>query len=600
MIVRYSGPATLRANQLFTAVLEITLEEPVDTGGRIAIAFRHVSDFGDAQDADPAAENYISAEVSSADVELALNTEQPWYRHPWNQGFDLVLARGSLAPGDVVRVRLGGEAGYRAQSFVEDVSRIRVGVMSQGGAPIDGAWIVSEPERSPTFEIVGAEPSQLRLRVPDVNREAAMGSVCLKMEDAHGNPTDPAGAEVALLLDDAHPVGRLRLSAPMAEFTDIPLPADGEWHRLTAASDDGRYLTRSNPFGPSLLEGYQLYWGEIHAQSALCDGTNSPAALYRYGREAAGLDFASVTSHDMEMTPDDWSEVQRATREAHRSGTYVTFLGYEWSGPTQAGGDHNVYYLDDEGPMLPNGPCFSRAEWCPANKYIERKRTILDVAHELPPERAFIVPHCGGRIANFDYFEPQMMPVFEIHSCHRNFEDVAQEALRRGLHVGFIGGSDDHRGGLGDSVPAARDRFFSTRNGLAAVYARDLTRESLWEAIYARRVYATNGCRPALAFSANGVFMGGQVRVAIGEPVQFTFDVVLDGTFDHAALVRCDREVARFSKNHNQIGRYTGQYEERAAEGSTPYYLRAHQADGGIAWSSPIWVVAVGGSPSKR
>ena len=70
--------------------------------------------------------------------------------------------------------------------------------------------------------------------------------------------------------------------------------------------------------------------------------------------------------------------------------------------------------------------------------------------------------------------------MLEIHSCHRNYEEVAQEALDRGLKVGFVGGSDDHRGALGDSHTTARDRFFSSHSGLIAAYAEELTRESLW------------------------------------------------------------------------------------------------------------------------
>ncbi len=58
---------------------------------------------------------------------------------------------------------------------------------------------------------------------------------------------------------------------------------------------------RSNPFGPSPLDAYNLYWEEIPSQSGVCDGTNSPNGLYYHAR-------------------------------AHVPGEFVTFLGYEWSG----------------------------------------------------------------------------------------------------------------------------------------------------------------------------------------------------------------------------------------------------------------------------
>ena len=104
-------------------------------------------------------------------------------------------------------------------------------------------------------------------------------------------------------------------------------------------------LTVANP-------RYTLFFGEIHCQSSLCDGTNSPAELYRYARSTAGLDFAAVTSHDFELTSDDWQEIRTATRDAHSPGKFVTFLGVEWSGQSAAGGDNNIYFLDDDGPLV--------------------------------------------------------------------------------------------------------------------------------------------------------------------------------------------------------------------------------------------------------
>ena len=595
MHVTYHGPETMRANQSFRATLQITLEEAIRPGGRLAVAARHVSDFGDAQMDDPQAENYITVETSRAGVAWRVASQTLGYRHPWNRGFDLFLEEGALAPGDRVTVHLGGPGGFRGQSFVEERFRLRVGLQSEP----EGEWLVTPEESSPGWAIVGQAPTAVRVRVPDVNAREGGSSVCIKLEDTYGNPASvDEPIEIDLLLDDRRRVKRVLLDAGMAEIDDVPLPADGAWHILTVVSADAHLFSRSNPFGPSLLEGYRLYWGEIHSQSGLCDGTNSPAYLYRYGRQAAGLDFASVSSHDMELTPEDWAEIQQVTKEAHRPGRYVTFLGYEWSGAVARGGDHNIYFLGDEGPLLYQGPVHTPAAWEPARDCVTETRTLAEVIVELGDRvegaqpGVLVVPHCGGRICNLDYYDPRVMPVLEMHSCHRNYQAVAEESLRRGLRVGLIGGSDDHRGALGDSVPAARERFFSARNGLVAVYARELTRESLWEAIYARRVYATNGCRPALSFTANGVPMGGELRVALEDQLTLAFDVVVEGYFDRAELVRNTEVLHTFRGRENQIHRFSGAYTERALGGTLAYYLRVYQTDGGVAWASPIWVTA--------
>ena len=184
------------------------------------------------------------------------------------------------------------------------------------------------------------------------------------------------------------------------------------------------------------------------------------------------------------------------------------------------------------------------------------------------------------------------MPLFEIHSCHRNYEHIAFEAIRRGLRFGFIGGSDDHRGAIGDSHPAARDTCFSCHNGLAAVYAAELTRSSLWEAFFARRVYATNGPRIVLDFRINDVMMGGELRSKTGEELHIQFWARLDGMMDRVELVRGTETIQQFRGPRQQVFEFSGEHTESAREGATAYYIRVIQADGGMAWASPIWVEA--------
>lgn len=115
----------------------------------------------------------------------------------------------------------------------------------------------------------------------------------------------------------------------------------------------------------SPLDGFKLYWGDLHSQSGLCDGTNSPKDLYEYARTAAGLDFASVSSHDFELPAREWDEIKKATKDANKPEEFVTFLGYEWSGGSDRGGDNNINFLGDDGPLLYNGPYGAYPAWDP-------------------------------------------------------------------------------------------------------------------------------------------------------------------------------------------------------------------------------------------
>ena len=154
------------------------------------------------------------------------------------------------------------------------------------------------------------------------------------------------------------------------------------------------------------------------------------------------------------------------------------------------------------------------------------------------------VAHVGGRACNLDFFDPEFVHLAEIHSHHGTFEWFAEEVLARGFCVGFIGGSDDHTGRQGLVYANRRSNnvvTFDVKGGLMGLYARELTREAVWEAMRARRTYATNGERIYLKTSCGEALMGEAVDVE-GSP---TIRVEVHGT---APLL--DVELKRGSEDH--------------------------------------------------
>ncbi|MBN1864059.1 MAG: DUF3604 domain-containing protein [Victivallales bacterium] len=535
----------------------------------------------------PAAENFISV-TGSGNWELGQANDCG--RHPWNRGIELILASGCLPAGETLMVALGdgsqGSPGYRSQSFAETSFRFRLGICRDG----ENDWSVLPADHCPQIRIVGNQAVSLKACVSRPTRNDGKLHVHVKPEDAYGNIAGDRPQEATILLDDHVPIGRVALPPGYCGEVALARPEVSTWQRITVTTDDGRLMGGSNPFGSSPLEGYELFFGEIHCQSGLCDGTNSPDELYRYAREAAGLDFASVSSHDFELTADDWQEIKKATREAHEPGTFVTFLGVEWSGKPGAGGDNNIYFLDDDGPLVYSAHYGGYDAWDPAEGQVAGSRDLSEVIQQLEGRKFMVVPHCGGRRCNLDFYDARVMPLFEIHSCHRTYQDVADESVRRGIRFGFIGGSDDHRGALGDSHPTARERFFSSHNGLVAVYAKELTRESLWEAFFARRTYATNGARMVLTAEVGGHPMGSDVVAVPGATLKMSFWTCLDGLLDRVEIMRDDVLVGTFYGQGNQVSEFSGAMELQAATEPHAYYVRVFQTDGGRAWSSPIWV----------
>ena len=129
------------------------------------------------------------------------------------------------------------------------------------------------------------------------------------------------------------------------------------------------------------------------------------------------------------------------------------------------------------------------------------------------------IPHVGGRAANFDFYNPEFIKVVEIHSHHGIFDWFQDEAVKRKMKVGFIATSDDHtsRQGLSFPVGTNSENFgatFDVTSGLTAVYAKELSREGIWEAFQARRCYAATNSRTILLFQVNEHMMGEEIDIS--------------------------------------------------------------------------------------
>jgi len=119
----------------------------------------------------------------------------------------------------------------------------------------------------------------------------------------------------------------------------------------------------------------------------------------------------------------------------------------------------------------------------------------------------------------------------------------------------------------------------------AAVYAKGVDRQSIFDALMARRTYAATD-RILVDFSINDHLMGEEIRVA-GKP---ELKVMAEGTVPiiQIDVIKSGKFVYTV-KPGTALARFTFKDESYQGE-DTFYYVRVIQQDKNMAWASPIWV----------
>ncbi|MCL4425899.1 MAG: CehA/McbA family metallohydrolase [Firmicutes bacterium] len=367
-------------------------------------------------------------------------------------------------------------------------------------------------------------------------------------------------------------------------------------HTFTVTDPQNRLLALSNPvFCFRELPRYRLFWGEIHAHSGLGDGIGSAKSYYRHGRDVAKLDFCSLSEHSGYMTETAWEYLQACTARFHEPGRFVTLNGYEWGGRKEQNlqeGHRNVYSLLDRQPLYRGNTANSRG--------LERLFSLLHGRSD-----ALVIPHHPLVRLSWHRHDPSLERVIEVYSMwgcsekrggpmppHQVFGLSVQEVLAQGAKLGFICGSDNHDArpgvsGVGAEITSIWDSQLY-KSGLTAVYATELTRKGIFEALRSRRVYGTTGERIIVEFSVNKHLMGEEFTQPRGLKREINARVVGTAGIASLEVVRDGKEVFQ-QKGHGTIGDIQWE-DDSPLDDTSYYYLRVTQEDGGMAWASPVWV----------
>ena len=346
----------------------------------------------------------------------------------------------------------------------------------------------------------------------------------------------------------------------------------------------------------------KLYFGDFHEHTDIskCACNVNPAGhdLFANLRDIEQLDFCAITDHHNSHDRPIWSFNSEQTRNNQDNGRFVTFLAQEWSssaGPNSFGyGHHNFIFLD---PYMKSYINFTDNYLTPYELWGKMKGIdYISIPHQLADWGGLMNSQgaWGNPPKDWNYYDEQIQPVAEIFQergsyeyfgCPRQAEEGAlfsrfylQDAWKRKIIIGVIA-SPDHGGG----------------SGKMGVWAEDLNRESIFNAIRARHTFGTTGAKMKLLFSSGSAIMGDKLLVEIQnpaspQPIHFKVEVEALTDIKELVIFRNNRIIYSATPNQKLIN-FEWADESPLNVDFVWYYVRIQTSNDEIAWSSPIWFI---------
>jgi hypothetical protein len=388
---------------------------------------------------------------------------------------------------------------------------------------------------------------------------------------------------------------------------------------------------------------YNFYYGSTHAHSNWSDGgqptgacnsgnaygsgTFTPADVYNYARNTAGLDFWVVNEHNhliqdaiaTNNPPVTEAKVKQryqdgitASNTATVNGSFVALYGMEWGVTSNSDQGHLTLI---ETPKLfgwetcttcngPSAECTPGTN-CYFDVFTPKRFNYLalyaaSVANPSSAGALGIFNHPGsGEFDNFAFnanADNAMQGIavrsglafstaVDCANTNVGATDYTQrwkEALNTGFHVGPVADHDSHCNNYGMALP--------TRT----VYlAPSLTKASLLAAHRARHFFATEDPNVQLVFrtSDSAHIMGDIFNSAGGAMLVAN---VYDPNSEAVSTLEIWRGQIGGGVPASPYATYSNQSSATITESLTPgtywYYVHAIQADGHDLWSSPMWI----------
>lgn len=309
----------------------------------------------------------------------------------------------------------------------------------------------------------------------------------------------------------------------------------------------------------------QVYFGLLDAHSNLSDGLGTVQEAFSFAAQVEGLDFFAVTDHSGSLDSAKWAEGKQAAASV-TNGQFVGIFGYEMTwGEDKMVGHINTFATD--GFLTAAQPGMeSLSGYCAALAGL--------------PGQVSQFNHPGiylGDFGGFRDYDPECdacVQLFELEGeGGESFYSYYIQALDCGWHLAPTVGQDNHHGNWGAE---GRSR--------TAVLTENLDARALYEAMAARRVYATQDPDLCIDYRLNGSPMGTVMGVAQSLSADVALDDPTDGAQARVEVIGTGGAVVASGETDG------GSLTLSVPAGAAYYFLRVTQPDGDAAVTAPVWV----------
>lgn len=609
---------------------------------RWRLCLQWANGWGQLQSRRPGRPNHLAVTTSRDGVKLALSmmdravdrNRLPWLKRKFKQKlgirtsrFDprdsfieaqkvsVTVERGKLEPGDTVDFKLGSGSGLEPPF---DAMETDYAIEVDG----DGSGRFAMEAAVPALRATGGEPERLEVIAPSMASPGERIAVLVRCLDGRG--VLATGFEGQLEL---HATGEITVPP------EVLVSGEGECIAWFKARVTGRGVGRITVSGSGMLEGesnpvvcsdsgLRLLWGDLHTHSVVSDGTREPWYHYHRARHLLGRDFGAVADHDTwslaeerERLPEEFELMVRAAEEAYEHAEFVTFPAFEWTDHSR--GHRVVLFGPGEKPVLMS-TCDERYETPDRLLSALSGKNVLVIPHH-PAWKT----HSGEMRYEFGSASNAgpLQRLAEVYSSHGSSEfygtpfpithaamiegikgrvirtllgnesagkdsgSYVRDLLAEGHRFTLIAGSDDHLVG----ADPRRGIGITYGGGLAGVFARERTRESVWESLMARNVCGTTGARIVARMWIDGAPQGSEL-VSDGAP-HVTGHVIGTSKLERVEIVKFDGEAYSIPfETQGSERQAVIDFTDHLFRNDSFYYMRVVQCDGHIAWAGPTWV----------